>query len=179
MTDVLRFHLSCVPPTANHQRKKIVTIKTRDGRQFSKLADKPELLKAKQTLDDLLIPHQRTKVNPATGEEVGDPVLGPVVVHLEFTWPWLSTHSKRTRALGRIPHTSKPDLTNAAKTLEDRLVDLLFIEDDRKVVDLRCTKWWGDNPGITITISPFTVTPAHVPHTAGERCDLFAAVPLE
>jgi Holliday junction resolvase RusA-like endonuclease len=142
--NALTFRLSCVPPTVNHQRKKIVTIRTRDGRGFSKLADTSELNHAKALLEELLIPHQP----PA-------PIAGPVVLTVEYTWPWLASHSKRVRAQRRIPHISKPDLTNVTKTLEDRLCELLFIEDDRKVVDLRVTKWWGSEPGIAITIAPF------------------------
>lgn len=140
----MTFRLCCVPPTANHQRKRIVRIKLRDGREFTKLADKPELRAAKESLESLLLPHQ-----PAA------PVEGPVVLRMDFTWPWLASHSQRVRAKGRIPHTSRPDLTNVAKTLEDRLVDLRFIEDDRAVVDLRLVKWWGDNPGIVVSIRPF------------------------
>lgn len=158
----IRFHLPCDPPTANHQRKKIVRIKTRDGRQFTKLADKPELLAAKSTLDALLLPHQ-----PAAAIE------GPVRLVIEYTWPWLSAHGKRIRGLQRIPHTSRPDLTNVTKTLEDRLVALRFIEDDRKVVDLVVRKWWGSSPGIEIAIAPFTVRPV-LPIEA--RADLFALV---
>lgn len=134
----MTFRLVCVPPTANHQRKKIVRIG-----KFSRLADKPELVQAKAMLDELLLPHQP----PA-------PVAGPVTLSLEFTWPWLKSHSNRTRARGRIPHTSKPDLTNVAKTIEDRLAALRFIDDDRGVVDLRLTKWWGNQPGIMVQIEP-------------------------
>lgn len=140
--DICRFRISCVPPTANHQSKKIVTIKTRDGRQFSKLADKSELVTAKRTLDELLIPHQ-----------IPTPVQPPVVLAVIFTWPWLESHSNRFRAAGRRPHTSKPDLSNVVKTLEDRLVQLRFLEDDRSVVETHLQKWWGDAPGIEIAIA--------------------------
>lgn len=142
----LSFRLACIPPTTNHQRKRIVTIRTANN-EFHKLADTPELNHAKRVLEELLIPHQP----PA-------PVAGPVVLTVEYTWPWLASHSKRVRARGRIPHISKPDLTNVTKTLEDRLCELLFIEDDRKVVDLRVRKWWGEIPGIDITIAPFNDT---------------------
>lgn len=149
MSDTVRFFVSCVPPTVNHQRKKIVTIRTRDGREFSKLADTRELNHAKALLEELLIPHQPPQ-----------PIVGPVTLTVEYTWPWLASHGKRLRALGRIPHVSRPDLTNVTKTIEDRLVELCFVEDDRKVVDLRVRKWWGDTPGIEIAIAPFIAAPA-------------------
>lgn len=87
----LEFHLSCVPPRTSHHAKRIVRVG-----QWSRLADKPELVAAKAMLDGLLLPHQ-----PAA------PVTGPVVLELEFTWPWLASHSRRFRAQGRAPHTSK------------------------------------------------------------------------
>jgi Holliday junction resolvase RusA-like endonuclease len=136
----LTFHLACVPPKTNHHAKRIVRIG-----QFSRLADKPELVAAKETLESLLLPHQ-----------IPEPLTPPYVLSLEFTWPWLVKHKKQERALGRVPMTSRPDASNLAKTLEDRLTVLGFITDDNAVVALHVTKWWGSTPGITVTIAPFT-----------------------
>lgn len=138
----LEFRVSCVPPKTTHQRKKIVRVG-----KWIRLGDTDELVAAKGLLEELLLPHQ-----PAS------PVLGPVTLRLDFEWPWLASHSRRTREKGRIPHTSKPDLTNVAKTLEDRLVALRFMEDDANVVNLLVSKWWGDSPGIIIAIVPFVTT---------------------
>src|SRR3990167_120693 len=80
---VLRFHLACIPPKTSHHAKRIVRVG-----QFSRLADKPELVAAKGMLDGLLLPHQ-----PAA------PIVGPVSLELELTWPWRSSESKRVRAL--------------------------------------------------------------------------------
>lgn len=134
----MTFRLSCVPPRTNHHAKRIVRIG-----KFSRLADTPELVATKAMLDELLLRHQ-----PA------EPVRGPVALEVEFTWPWLASHSRRVRACGRVPHTSKPDLSNSIKGLEDRLVALRFIEDDRSVVQLALTKFWGDEPGIAVRIEP-------------------------
>lgn len=136
---MIAFRLTCVPPKTSHHAKRIVKIG-----KFSRLADKPELNEAKQMLDSLLLPHQ-----PPT------PIAGPVAMRLEFTWPFLASHPKKTKALGRIPHTSRPDLSNLAKTIEDRLVALRFIEDDNAVVELTLLKWWGDSPGIDVRIQPY------------------------
>lgn len=135
MSDVCRMFLLCVPPTSTHHHKRIV----KRGK-FSSLADKPELVEAKATLDALLIPFQRPTIT------------GPVVLSVVFTWPWLKGARKRDIAKGRIPHTSRPDCSNLIKTLEDRLVQLTFIEDDNAVVELHAQKWWGDTPGIEIEI---------------------------
>lgn len=160
MTAAVRFRLSCVPPTTSHHHKKIARVGN-----WTRLVDRDELVAAKGLLEELLIPHQ-----PA------EPITGPIVLTVEYTWPWLAGHGKRLRALGRIPHISKPDLTNVTKTIEDRLAKLRFIEDDRKVVDLHVRKWWGDAPGIEIAIAPFTVAPAM---TLAPAADLFAFAPLE
>ena len=130
------FFVPCVPPTANHQRKKIVRIG-----HHARLADKPELVAAKAMLDAALYPMTRAA-----------PVAGPVRSALEFTWPWRKGDSKKARALGRRPHTSRPDCSNALKTLEDRLVALRFIEDDSHVVEVTVRKWWGDTPGIGVSV---------------------------
>lgn len=134
---VLGFFVPCVPPTANHQRKAIVRV---GG--FARLADKPELVAAKGMLDSLLYPHR-----PAVA------LAGPVSLTVDWTWPWRASETKKRRALGRVPHTSKPDLSNALKTLEDRLVALRFVEDDRSIVQVTMAKWWGDQPGILVSLA--------------------------
>ena len=134
------FHLACVPPRTSHHAKHIVRVG-----QWSRLADKPELVKAKAMLDALLLPHQPVA-----------PIPGPVRLELEFTWPWRAVESKRVRVQGRIPMTSRPDCDNVSKSITDRLMVLRFIEDDAAVVDLHVRKWWGNAPGITVTIQSLT-----------------------
>ncbi len=135
----LVFHVACVPPTTSHHHKRIVKV-----RQFARLADKPELVAAKGMLDSLLYPHRPEA-----------PLAGPVSLEVRWTWPWRATETKKRRALGRVPHTSKPDLSNALKTLEDRLVALRFVEDDRSIVRVTMDKWWGDDAGITVSLAPW------------------------
>lgn len=135
---MIEFFLVCVPPQASHHAKRIVRV----GR-FSRLADKPELLAAKDMIDSLLTPHR-----PRT------PQCGPVTLTLEFTWPWRSSESLKTRARRLIPRTSRPDCSNLAKTTEDRLAALRFLEDDNQVVELVVRKFFGDHPGIGVLIEP-------------------------
>lgn len=137
----LSFHLACVPPRTSHHAKRIVKVG-----KWMKLADKPELVAAKAMIDALLLPHQPVA-----------PVAGPIVLDLAFTWPWRSSESKRVLALGRAPMTSRPDCDNVSKSITDRLMALRFIEDDAAVVDLHVTKWWGPNPGISVSITPFLI----------------------
>lgn len=147
---MIAFRVACVPPTTTHQHKKILRIKLKDGRQFTKFGDRPELTNAKAMLDSLLLPFQPEA-----------PISGPVSLSIGFTWPWLKSQSKRIKSMGRIPHTSRPDCSNLAKTFEDRLVALRFIEDDNAVVQLIVRKWWGDEPGISVEISNSLDTSAH------------------
>lgn len=132
----LSFFCPCVPPTATHQAKKIA----RRG-PFVGMTDKPELVAARRFLEGVLVQHQ-----PA------EPVRGPVSLSLQFTWPWRAGDGKQKRALGRIPKDTKPDCSNLAKTLEDRLAALCFIEDDANVVELHVAKFFGDTPGIFVEV---------------------------
>lgn len=155
---IVRFHMPCIPPTTSHHHKKVARVAG-----FARLVDRDELVAAKGLLEELLIPHQ-----------LPHPVEGPVALTVEYTWPWLSSHGKRIRTHGRIPHISKPDLTNVTKTIEDRLVRLRFIEDDRKVADLHVRKWWGERPGIEIAIAPFTAAAFSTLTPSAGEADLFA-----
>jgi Holliday junction resolvase RusA-like endonuclease len=136
MSNSVEFFLSCVPPKTSHHAKRIVRIG-----KFARLADKPELVKAKATLDELLIPHQ-----------IPTPIPGPVRLEIVFHWPFLTSHPKRFRASPQF-HTSKPDLSNVLKSLEDRLAALRFIENDAQVATVSMSKYWSDRPGIFVRIA--------------------------
>lgn len=138
----LSFTMFGEPPTTTHHAKKI----TRVG-GFSRLADKPELKNAIAVWESRLLAHR-----PA------HPMKGPVrlTIHAVFTPPKCekSTKAKAARfdKMGLVPKVSKPDCSNFAKTLEDRLVALGFIEDDKAVYYLCVSKWIGDHPRTTVTI---------------------------
>jgi Holliday junction resolvase RusA-like endonuclease len=133
---VIDFFMACVPPSTSHHAKRIV----RRGR-FTSLADKPELVAAKGTLDALLLPYQPSS-----------PMGGPLSVTLTYTWPWRASESRRTRALGRVPRTTKPDCDNLAKTTIDRLARLRFIDNDAMVARLTVAKYWGEQAGIAVKV---------------------------
>lgn len=133
--------IPCLPPTASHHQKRIVRFKSKAGQAITTLADKPALVGAKHTLEALLDPFK-----------IARPIPGPIALDLSFVFPWRKGEPKRNVARGRIPHTTRVDCSNLAKTLEDRLTVLRFIEDDAQVSDLHVTKWWGEYPGIGISI---------------------------
>src|SRR4051812_31288072 len=120
----MSFFLRCIPPRTSLHAKRIVKLG-----KFSRLADKPELVEAKDSLDALLLPHQPQA-----------PMLGAVSLTVVYTWPWRSSETQRVRARGREPMVTRPDCSNLVKTLEDRLVKMRFIEDDNAVVDLHVSK---------------------------------------
>jgi Holliday junction resolvase RusA-like endonuclease len=136
---MIEFFINCVPPTATHHAKKIAKIG-----KFSRLVDKPELIAAREMVDNLLLPHQPSA-----------PMNGALRLSLEFEWPWLSTHSQRFRAQGRVPKTTKPDCSNLTKMIEDRLVALRFMGQDQLVAGIVVDKFWGDKPGITVRIESY------------------------
>jgi Holliday junction resolvase RusA-like endonuclease len=138
------FFMPCEPPTASHHAKKIIRLRTRNGGDFVKLGDKPELQAAKKLLETLMLRHR-----------IAQPITGPVTLTLEFTWSWRASDSQKARAAGRLPKFTRPDCSNLAKTTEDRLVVMGFLEDDGQVVELIVRKWVGDRPGIRVVIAPF------------------------
>ena len=140
---MIDFTLDCIPPSTSHHSKRIVKVGT-----FSRLADTDRLIAAKETIDVLLLPHR-----------IAAPLHGPLSLTLEFTWPWRSSDSKRTRALGRIPRDTRPDCSNLAKTTEDRLVALRFLEDDGQVVELIVRKFIGSHPGIRVRLRAVQINP--------------------
>lgn len=137
----MEFFVSCVPPRTTHHSKKVVNIRLRDGRSFAKLADTEQLSTARSIWLSLLKPFQPP-----------EPVAAPVLLDLEFTWPWRGGDSEKVRARGRIPCTVKPDCSNIAKTVEDILCLLGFIENDARVTELRVRKWIGSKVGLRVRV---------------------------
>lgn len=129
------FFEPCVPPTTTHHSKKITT-----RGKFARLVDSAALVEAKDTITAILLKHRPEK-----------PISGPVRLELKFGWPYRSSEPKKNRGAD-IPKTTKPDCSNLAKTVEDLLVRLRFMEDDANVVELWVAKAWTDTPGIGVTI---------------------------
>ena len=132
----LKFELPCIPPTATHHSKNVVTIRGR-----GRLADSPGLRKAIQTLDTLLMPHRPEA-----------PLEGPVRLTIEFHWPFLKSTPKRDQARPWLRKVTRPDCSNLAKTIEDRMARYRFIKDDAAVSDLIVLKRHSAKPGITVTL---------------------------
>lgn len=135
----LDFFIMCVPFNTTHQHKKIVHVG-----KWSRLADKPELVHARQTYESLLVPSRPDR-----------PLGGPTILLLEFYWPFNKTHSKKFQQSGIAPKVTKPDCSNISKMFEDCLVRMGFMEDDAQVCDLAVIKRHSFKTGIRIEIIPW------------------------
>jgi len=133
---VLEFFAPCDPPTANHQSKKIV----RAG-GFSKLADTPQLKSAREFWTGLLAQYRPS-----------EPFDGAVSLTLGFHYPFTKSAPKKVVLAGKRWKVTRPDCSNAAKTVEDILVMLRFMHDDNQVARLTVEKWESSQPGLFVRI---------------------------
>jgi Holliday junction resolvase RusA-like endonuclease len=149
---MIAFHLPIVPPKATSQTagKRILVIKGKP--MFFKNA------KAQSAENDLTLLCSRHA--PAK------PMEGPLSLSIDFVFPWRASEPKKRIALGRVPHTSKPDCSNLVKTIEDCLTKLGFWQDDSQVADLHVSKAWGSAVGIYVAIRPVPPAPPPVAATA-------------
>jgi Holliday junction resolvase RusA-like endonuclease len=137
---MIAFHLPITPPKATSQGagKRMVIVKGKPMFFKNKAA-----ASAEHDYLTLCAPHAPHR-----------PLDGAVALKVDFVFPWRKSEPRKRRALGRVPMTTKPDLSNAIKALEDCLTKLGFWEDDGQVADLHITKAWGDHVGINITLHP-------------------------
>lgn len=130
----IEFHLPIIPPKTTSQQKRMAVVR-----------GKPMFFKNKKGAEAehdylvLLAPYRPAK-----------PLEGAISLSVVVTWPWRASEPKKRKALGRVPHTVKPDCSNWVKQLEDCLVKMGFLGDDSQVASLMVSKWWGDNPGIDV-----------------------------
>lgn len=147
---MIAFHLPIIPPKATSQGA---------GKRIVMVNGKPMFFKnrkaqsAENDLTTLCLPYRPLA-----------PIEGPVSLKIDFVWPWRKSEPKRRIALGRVPHTSKPDCSNVVKMIEDCMTKLRFWNDDGQVSSLQITKAWGDRVGIYVAIEP--IESANAPNAA-------------
>lgn len=125
--------LAMVPPTVTHNDLEAFT---RGGR--------PSIRKSarlKEAEDSLMA---RMGAMAREAEEGGGPLTGPLSLEVRWCFPTCG------RREGGEPHTSRPDVSNMLKTLEDCLVRVGVIDDDRLVCSLAASKGYMDPPGVYI-----------------------------
>ncbi len=118
--------LPMIPPTATQQEKKI-NFKTKHVYPDAKAAD------------------ARAKLRAYLAEYIPDkPLPGPI--HMTVIWGFLATRRHRNGDL----HTSKPDLDNLQKALQDVMTELGFFTDDCQISYLQISKIYTFHPGVSI-----------------------------
>ena len=136
---MIAFFLPIVPPTSTSQTKRLVIVGGKPmffHNESHKSAEHDLLL--------LCAPH-----SPSA------PYLCPVILEIEFVFPYRKTEKKGNLRFPKIPHTSKPDCDNMAKIVGDVLTKLKFYKDDSQVCRLVVSKFWGHTVGLGISIVPF------------------------
>lgn len=83
-----------------------------------------------------------------------EPMEGPLAVTMVAEFPIAASWTKRDKEAaltGEKKPTGKPDADNLIKTL-DALNGIAW-KDDAQITDARVLKRYGNNPGVTITVS--------------------------
>ena len=131
-----------VVETSNWPHSKIITFRPKGRAPISSIANTPNLNEAIAQWDRILAPHAPSS-----------PLRGAVRLSCVFTFPWRETEPGKNRVPEGILHTSRPDLSNLIKTMEDRLQELGYVEDDARIAQYgEVTKLWGDHPGLRLTL---------------------------
>jgi Holliday junction resolvase RusA-like endonuclease len=132
--------IPCVPPTTTAQQKGAFAMPGGGVRFFKKKKAK----QAENTWFALLQPHA-----PA------QPMTGPLTLVVRLTYPWRKTEKKkRTTAFSSYPIETRPDIDNVFKMMADVMTTLGYWQDDSQIAALTLGKYYGDKPGIALTLTP-------------------------
>lgn len=85
------------------------------------------------------------------------PMQGPLSLSLRFRLPIPASASKKLRAAmaaGEIAPTTKPDLSNLQKAIEDGMNKVVFL-DDSQIVRAFTTKVYALIPGVDVRVEAF------------------------
>jgi len=136
----MKFFINCIPPKTTAQSSMMI-MKRNNGTRF---VGKSSSSKGKRTQNELMI-LLREFCPPVPHEKA-------LRVSVEWTYPWRKQETKKNRATGYKPCTTRPDVDNLCKILFDCMTRLGYWADDSLIADLRFRKGWGDRPGIGIEI---------------------------
>jgi len=133
----IRFRLNVIPRGQARVRHAV-----RNGRSIAyKTADQQA---DEQTLEALMMPYV-PKICLSGAIDLRIAAYLPIPKSKPKKW--------QNRALqGEVYPTTKPDADNVAKNITDCLVRMRFLEDDRQIVHLSCSKLYSDSPGYEILL---------------------------
>ena len=140
----LAFSLRCIPPKSTHQQN-VRIFQGKGGKRFIGKSKTNKAAQAEASLMTLLQPHA-----PLT------PMQGALRLSVRWVYPYRKSEPKKNR-LADIPCDTRPDCDNLTKGLCDVMTTLGFWQDDSQVAQLHFTKWWGETPGIEITVGGISI----------------------
>lgn len=138
----IAFHIPCVPPKSTHQQN--VRIFRRGSKPFIGKSKTNKAAQAEASLIALLKPHAPLAA-----------MQGALRLSVRWTYPYRKSEPKKNR-LADLPCTTRPDCDNLTKGLQDIMSTLGFWNDDAQVAQLHFSKWWGEAPGIQVTVTQLT-----------------------
>jgi Holliday junction resolvase RusA-like endonuclease len=80
------------------------------------------------------------------------PFTGPLELTIDWCYAWRKSETKKNKSRGFMYCTTKPDIDNICKQLNDTMTRLCFWTDDATISRLVFTKVWCDEPCIKIKI---------------------------
>lgn len=141
---LLAFFVACDPTGSTAQQKGVRIV---NGKPM--FFTKAKVKKAEQQIARLFAPYAPP-----------EPFEGPLVVEIEFTYPWRKGETKSVKGHWKCrPKDTKPDVENAFKSVGDQMTKLKFWGDDSQISRLVLVKVWADEPGIRVNI--YTANPVY------------------
>jgi Holliday junction resolvase RusA-like endonuclease len=138
MSQSISVFIPCNIPTVTSQMKGATVV---GGKvRFFK---KKKVKDSENTFHALFFPHRPQS-----------PFEGPVCLIIHLVFPWRKSEKKKViNGYSLYPVTTRPDLSNLIKTIEDVMTTLRFWNDDGQVSTLNISKSYGDHPGIRLNVS--------------------------
>ncbi len=137
---MISFYISCEPPKSTHQASQRI-LKRNNGQMFIGKFANSKAKKAKDDFISMFTPYKPKK-----------PLEGPLRLCVGWVYPWRKAETKRNKQNGIMHCDKRPDCDNLAKMIQDVLGDLKFYNDDGQIASLEFNKFWGDEPGISISL---------------------------
>ncbi len=88
------------------------------------------------------------------------PITGPIYVTMRFSFQRPKAHYGTGKNAGRLKdnaphlHPSVPDLDKLIRAVNDGITDSGMWQDDAQVVTLYATKFYSEQPGVTVEVEP-------------------------
>lgn len=80
------------------------------------------------------------------------PLSGPIAAIYEFHYPWRSNEPQKNKARGCIPKTTRPDLGQLDKQIEDCLERGGLIANDSMIWRRTSSRFWSGQQGVRIRL---------------------------